>query len=274
MTDRRPRRTRARGRPILGAWPRFSPTPSRSALAHRRILVVEDDDTVREVVQDLSRGRGLPRRRGGRRLRRARCRSPRAPPTSSSWTGCCPAIDGAEVCRRIRASADIPVILLTALSGTEDRIDGLEAGADDYITKPFSPRELVLRVHSVLRRTLADDAPEAPFGLGAFYLHPSARFVQKHGMPLALSAREFDLFAFLLKHPDRAFTRAELLSAVWGWELRRSVHRHRHGATTAREGGGRPGASPHPADGVGRRLPTRDRGCRMIPLADLATIGG
>ncbi len=194
------------------------PDAESSALAHRRILVVEDDDTVREVVRTYLEAAGYLVEEAADGFAALDAIAAHTPDLVV-MDRMLPGVDGAEVTRRIRASAGIPVILLTALSGTEDRIGGLEAGADDYITKPFSPRELVLRVHSVLRRTLADDAPEAPFGLGAFYLHPSARFVQKHGMPIALSAREFDLFAFLLKHPDRAFTRAELLSAVWGWDF-------------------------------------------------------
>jgi DNA-binding response OmpR family regulator len=129
-----------------------------------------------------------------------------------------PGIDGLETCRRLRRNEVwAPVLMLTARDAVDDRVTGLDAGADDYLTKPFSPRELVLRVTSVLRRSLAEYAPEAPFDLGAFTLHPSARFVQKDGIPLALSAREFDLFSFLLKHPERAFTREELLGSVWGW---------------------------------------------------------
>lgn len=130
-----------------------------------------------------------------------------------------PGIDGAEVCRRIRASSEVPIILLTALGATEDRIVGLEAGADDYLTKPFSPRELVLRVQSILRRSLGEFAPELAFELGEFSLDPSARIIAKRGTELALSAREFDLFSFLLKHPRQVFSREQLLRSVWGWEI-------------------------------------------------------
>lgn len=130
-----------------------------------------------------------------------------------------PGIDGAEVCRRIRSSSTIPVILVTALGSPEDRIVGLEAGADDYLSKPFSPRELVLRVQSILRRSLRDLTPEAAFELGPFSLDPSARIVRRDGTELPLSAREFDLFSFLLKHPRQAFNREQLLRAVWNWEF-------------------------------------------------------
>jgi len=187
-----------------------------SELTDRRILLVEDDETVREVVRTYLEDAGyivdeVPDGFSAMDLVARRL------PDLIVMDRMLPGIDGVEVCRRIRAEHDIPVIMLTALGATDDRIDGLEAGADDYLTKPFSPRELVLRVTSVLRRSLAEYAPEAPFDLGAFTLHPSARFVQKDGVPLALSAREFDLFSFLLKHPERAFTREELLGAVWGW---------------------------------------------------------
>lgn len=195
-----------------------APVDAAASLADRRILVVEDDDTVREVVATYLGAAGyiVDEAIDGFAALDAMAL---VTPDLVVMDRMLPGIDGAEVCRRIRATADIPVILLTALGSQEDRIGGLEAGADDYLTKPFSPRELVLRVQSVLRRSLSDFAPEAPFRLGAFYLRPSARIVEKDGAPLSLSAREFDLFAFLLKHPARAFTREELLSAVWGWEI-------------------------------------------------------
>jgi DNA-binding response OmpR family regulator len=110
------------------------------------------------------------------------------------------------------------VIMLTALREQGDRIDGLEAGADDYLAKPFSPRELVLRVQSVLRRTLAEFAPEALLDSGDFRLDMSSHRVWLAGEELVLTLREFDLLAFLLRHPRQVFGREELLRAVWGWE--------------------------------------------------------
>jgi DNA-binding response OmpR family regulator len=187
-------------------------------LTDRRILVVEDDDTVREIVATYLGAAGYivdQATDGFAALDSLRSRVP----DLIVMDRMLPGIDGAEVCRRIRQERDVPVILLTALGSEDDRIGGLEAGADDYVTKPFSPRELVLRVTSVLRRSLAEFAPETPFELGPFHLDPSARVIERAGEPLNLSAREFDLFAFLLKHPQRAFTREELLAAVWGWEI-------------------------------------------------------
>jgi DNA-binding response OmpR family regulator len=110
--------------------------------------------------------------------------------------------------------------MLTALGEESDRVLGLEVGADDYVTKPFSPRELTLRVRSVLRRT-APAAPPRPALLrdGALVADTGRRTAELGGMPLALTVREFDLLEFLLRHPARAFSRAELLDKVWGWQF-------------------------------------------------------
>jgi DNA-binding response OmpR family regulator len=187
-------------------------------LVDRRVLVVEDDPTVREVVGTYLEAAGFIVDMATDGFA-ALDTIARQAPDLVVLDRMLPGIDGAEVCRRIRQNDDIPVILLTALGAPEDRVGGLEAGADDYVTKPFSPRELVLRVQAVLRRSLSDYAPEAPFDLGPFHLDPSARVVTKDGGALALSTREFDLFSFLMKHPRRVFTRAELLRAVWGWDF-------------------------------------------------------
>ena len=128
-----------------------------------------------------------------------------------------PGIDGIEACRRIRRTSSTPIILLTALGSEDERIRGFEAGADDYLTKPFSPRELVLRVQSVLRRSLTEYAPESALDRGPFHLDPAARVAMMNGELLPLTVREFDLLAFLVKHPRQAFSRKELLTAVWGW---------------------------------------------------------
>jgi DNA-binding response OmpR family regulator len=130
-----------------------------------------------------------------------------------------PGIDGLEVCRRLRSSASgVPIVMLTALGEEADRVLGLQLGADDYVTKPFSPRELVLRVQSVLRRSLARPTP-APETLAdaGLEVDVARRVARLDGAELALTVREFDLLVFLMRHPGRAFKRAELLEAVWGW---------------------------------------------------------
>lgn len=191
--------------------------PSRD-LSDRRVLVVEDDPTVLEVTTSYlsSAGFAVSTAEDGFAALDA---VERARPDLIVLDRMLPGIDGAEVCRRIRLTSSVPIILLTALGSTDDRIDGLEAGADDYLAKPFSPRELVLRVQSILRRSVGDLTPEAPLELGPFALDPSARTITRDGAPLPLSVREFDLFSFLLKHPRQAFNREQLLRAVWHWEF-------------------------------------------------------
>jgi DNA-binding response OmpR family regulator len=129
-----------------------------------------------------------------------------------------PGLDGIEVCRQLRkVHPDLPVIMLTALGQEDDRIAGLEVGADDYITKPFSPRELVLRVESVLRRTRVTPDAVPVITIGALTVDTAARRAFKHGSELSLTVRELDLLAYLMAHPGTAFTREELMAAVWGW---------------------------------------------------------
>jgi len=129
-----------------------------------------------------------------------------------------PGMDGLEVCRRIRGHGPVPVIMLTARGDEDDRILGLEVGADDYVTKPFSPRELVLRVESVLRRA-RPARPARLLSAAGLSLDPAARRALKDGAELALTIREFDLLAFFLGHPGRVFSREDLMREVWGWDF-------------------------------------------------------
>jgi DNA-binding response OmpR family regulator len=206
-----------------------SPVPRGGDLIDRRVLIVEDDPTVLEVATTYLQAAGFlvdTATDGFTALDAIRL----VPPDLVILDRMLPGIDGVEVCRRLRTWTDVPVIMLTALGSTDDRIAGLESGADDYMGKPFSPRELVLRVESILRRTVDDAAPESPFDRGRFHLDPSARILTKDGAVVALSTREFDLLAYLLttrefdllayllKHPHQAFSREALLRAVWGWE--------------------------------------------------------
>lgn len=187
-------------------------------LADRRLLLVEDDPTVAEVARNYLRAAGFLVDEVADGFQALETLA-EAVPDLVILDRKLPGIDGTEVCRRLRAFTSVPVLMLTALSATEDRIDGLEAGADDYLTKPFSPKELVLRVQSILRRTVTESTPEVPFDLGPFHLDVSAHRVTRHGLPVELSAREFDLLAFFLKHPHQVFDRETLLRSVWGWEV-------------------------------------------------------
>jgi two-component system OmpR family response regulator len=130
-----------------------------------------------------------------------------------------PGMDGTEVCRALRESGDwTPIIFLTARDDEVDRVVGLELGADDYVTKPFSPRELVARVKALLRRTSGPAAgSDAPRSVGVVTLDPGRRRVQADGVEVALTSTEFDLLAHLMQRPGRVFTREELLGSVWGY---------------------------------------------------------
>jgi DNA-binding response OmpR family regulator len=129
-----------------------------------------------------------------------------------------PGIDGIEVCRQLRAAHDwTPVLFVTARDDEVDRIIGLELGADDYVTKPFSPRELVARVTSVLRRARGTPDSLPTLKVGAVRLEPSERRVFVHEAEVVLTATEFDLLAFLMHRPGRVFSRDQLLSEVWGY---------------------------------------------------------
>lgn len=129
-----------------------------------------------------------------------------------------PGMGGLDVLQRLRTSAPIPVVMLTARGEESDRVVGLELGADDYVVKPFAPRELVARVRAVLRRTTAAAPPtDGLVIVGALRLDAAARGVTLRGTPVALTAREFDLLSFLMQHPGQVFTREQLLDQVWGY---------------------------------------------------------
>lgn len=129
-----------------------------------------------------------------------------------------PEIDGTEVCRQLRAEGNwVPILFCTARDDEVDRVLGLELGADDYITKPFSPREVVARIKSVVRRSSLVSADDAPLTLGEVSVDLVTRRVTVGGQPVSLTATEFDLLAHLMQHPGRVYTREHLLSEVWGY---------------------------------------------------------
>lgn len=129
-----------------------------------------------------------------------------------------PEIDGTEVCRQLRSEGNwVPILFCTARDDEVDRVLGLELGADDYITKPFSPREVVARIKSVVRRASLVSADEAPLTVGAVSVDLVTRRVSVGGQPVSLTATEFDLLAHLMQHPGRVYTREHLLSEVWGY---------------------------------------------------------
>ncbi|ANP56216.1 DNA-binding response regulator [Streptomyces griseochromogenes] len=181
------------------------------------MLVVDDDPTVAEVVSGYLDRAGFAVDRaadGPAALALAAAHRPDLVVLDLMLPG----MDGLEVCRRLRESGPVPVVMLTARGDEDDRILGLEVGADDYVTKPFSPRELVLRVESVLRRA-RPAVPRGSLGAAGLTLDPGARRATKNGSDLALTLREFDLLAFFLRHPGRAFGREDLMREVWGWDF-------------------------------------------------------
>jgi DNA-binding response OmpR family regulator len=201
------------------ARPTWAGTRLRSTFVTARVLLVEDDATVRDVVTRYlgEAGYEVTEAVDGRAgLESTRDRLPDVVVLDLMLPG----MSGLDVCRALRRDHErLPILMLTALGEERDRVRGLELGADDYVTKPFSPRELVLRVGSVLRRLGAPSSNSGQLVDGDLRLDPGARRARLGGRELSLTGREFDLLAFLLAHPGRAFTRAELLAQVWSWEF-------------------------------------------------------
>ena len=130
-----------------------------------------------------------------------------------------PEVDGWEVCRRVRAKSDVPIIMLTARDDDVDKIVGLELGADDYLTKPFNPRELVARVRAVLRRAVRTDRPGQILRLCDLTIDPARREVTVAGKPVSLRTKEFDVLLALVEHKGIVLSREQLLDLVWGFDF-------------------------------------------------------
>ena len=181
------------------------------------ILVVEDDPTVAEVVSRYLQRDGYSVdlvADGISALERA----DHLDPDLIVLDIMLPGMNGLDVCARLRAEGLIPIVLLTAMGAESDRITGLDLGADDYITKPFSPRELVARVNAVLRRAATDDGHgHGTITVGDIEIDLEAHEVRKGGEVLALTVREFDLLAHLATNPRVVYTREQLLERVWGY---------------------------------------------------------
>jgi DNA-binding response OmpR family regulator len=191
------------------------------AQALPRVLVVDDDATVSDVLMRYLTRAGFQVAYAADGLA-ALAEAAANPPDLIVLDLMLPGMDGLSVCSTLRKTTQVPVIMLTALGEERDRIAGLEVGADDYVTKPFSPRELVLRVQSVLRRSVATPGPpgvDAPLVDGDLEIDTVGHHVRLRGEAIALTGREYDLLCFLLRHPGRAFSRAELLNEVWGWSF-------------------------------------------------------
>jgi DNA-binding response OmpR family regulator len=180
------------------------------------VLVVDDEPIVRDVVVRYLEREGYATLEAADG-HRARQLLEREQPSLVVLDLMLPGMDGLALCRWIRTHSSLPVIMLTARGEEADRIIGLELGADDYVTKPFSPRELVARVRSVLRRSDLPDAVREAIEFGGVVVDPAARVVLKDGEHLRLTAKEFDLLLFLASHPNHVFSREQLMDRVWGY---------------------------------------------------------
>ena len=189
-----------------------------------RVLIVEDDLAVRDVLRRYLEQDGYHvtiATDGPQGLEAART----VQPDLIVLDVMLPGMTGLEICEQLRTSdgSAVPIIMLTALGEADDRIAGLTSGADDYVTKPFSAKEVVLRVGSVLRRSqMTMTGPRVLTGLlldGDLTLNPLSREVLRGGAPLPLTTREFDLLHFFMRHPGEVFSRENLLAEVWGWDF-------------------------------------------------------
>ncbi|MGI9032760.1 MAG: response regulator transcription factor [Acidimicrobiales bacterium] len=181
------------------------------------IVVVEDDRHIADLVELYLRPEGfrvVQAADGPAGLEAVRAQRPRLVILDVGLPG---GMDGLEVCRRLRATSDVPVVMLTARDGEIDRVLGLELGADDYVAKPFAPRELVARVKAILRRTEAGprDAPEV-LGVGGLEVDVGRREVRRGDEVVPLATREFDLLRYLAENAGLALSRQQLLDGVWG----------------------------------------------------------
>ena len=186
------------------------------------ILVVDDDPHITELAALYLEQEGFQvtyAADGAEALRQVAA----APPALMVLDLMLPQVDGWEVCRRVRADSDLPILMLTARDDDIDKIVGLELGADDYLTKPFNPRELVARVRAILRRTgprrREDAAPDAPVQIGNVSIDPARRTVRVAEAPVALRAKEFDLLLALAEHAGLVLSREQLLDLVWGFDF-------------------------------------------------------
>lgn len=182
-------------------------------MAHR-ILVVEDDPHIREIIRFALAKAGMDvfeARDGAEALTSAEAKSPDLIVLDIGL----PELDGLEVCRRLRRTSETPILFLSARDEEIDRIVGLELGADDYVAKPFSPRELVARVNAILKRARATPPMPACFSRGALTLAPEAHEVRFAGSDLGLTALEFAIVKALLARPHMVFTREKILDAAY-----------------------------------------------------------
>ncbi len=182
------------------------------------ILIADDEASIRDLARLYLEKEGFRVRTamdGAAALDEVR----RDPPALLILDLMMPRLDGWEVCRRVRAEGNLPILMLTARDQDIDKIVGLEMGADDYLTKPFNPRELVARVRAILRRAGAATPTERPRRFGRVEIDPTSREVTVDGEAIVLRAKEFDLLLTLADHANQVLSREQLLDRVWGYEF-------------------------------------------------------
>ena len=185
-------------------------------MSEATVLVVEDDPNIADLVEMYLRQEGfrvVQAGTGERGLAAVRDQRPRMVILDVGLPG---GMDGLEVCRRLRAGGDVPILMLTARDGEIDRVLGLELGADDYLTKPFAPRELVARVKAILRRTDGVRTTDDVLVAGDIEVDVKRREARRSGEVIPLATREFDLLRYLAENAGLALTRQQLLDGVWG----------------------------------------------------------
>jgi two-component system, OmpR family, response regulator MprA len=178
-----------------------------------RILVVEDDGRLAATLERVLAAEGHDVELAGDGLEAVR-RAREHPPDLVVLDVMLPGLDGIEVCRRLRATSQFPILLLTALGGTEERVKGLDSGADDYLVKPFAYQELLARVRALLRRT----GPADRLRFADLVLQPASREAWRGSRAILLTATEFEMLEHFLRHPRQVLTREQLLDAVWRGE--------------------------------------------------------
>jgi DNA-binding response OmpR family regulator len=189
--------------------------------ASAKVLVVEDEEPLRFTLAHNLKREGydvITAARGDDGLRIAR----EERPDLIVLDVMLPGMDGIQVCRLLRRDTDVPIIMLTALGGENDRVAGLDVGADDYMAKPFGVRELLARIRALLRRSsprAAADAPSQTLVSGDLQVDLERRQVRQNEQLLAMKPKEFDLLVFFLQHPGRVFSREQILDEVWGYDF-------------------------------------------------------
>ncbi len=205
----------------MSAIPHAEPPRHEPPIPRRRILIVDDDAYVREVIAQYLQLEGYEVIQAANGLQALTLASEH-PPDLVVLDLILPGMDGFEVASRLRAVSAVPILMLTGRADEADKLAGFGVGADDYMTKPFRPRELVMRVQAMMRRLEATSVPamilDDALRVGDLVIRPRLREVTRDGTTLDLTAKEFDLLYYLASHPKQVFTRQQLLQQVWHYD--------------------------------------------------------